>query len=117
MEIVNDTTNSSTERNNPPPPNALTPSITRPPSPHIAPPPQTLPSDPEPLNRKVTNRQILQPVPPSKRAPPEISREIISEESESVALFIPKELAEIVAVRQRRERAWHARFQICTSII
>ncbi|POS85267.1 hypothetical protein EPUL_004099 [Erysiphe pulchra] len=31
--------------------------------------------------------------------------------------FIPQELAEIVAIRQRRERAWHARILICTCVI
>ncbi|POS86106.1 hypothetical protein EPUL_002531 [Erysiphe pulchra] len=31
--------------------------------------------------------------------------------------FLPKELAEIVAIRQLRERAWYARLMICTTAI
>ncbi|KHJ33121.1 putative eka-like protein [Erysiphe necator] len=31
--------------------------------------------------------------------------------------FLPKELADIIAIRQRRERAWHARLRICTTMI
>ncbi|KHJ31620.1 putative eka-like protein [Erysiphe necator] len=33
------------------------------------------------------------------------------------SIYLPKELAEIIAVRQRRERVWHARLTICTSVI
>ncbi|KHJ36056.1 putative eka-like protein [Erysiphe necator] len=31
--------------------------------------------------------------------------------------FSQEELAEIIAFRQSRERAWHARFMICTTVI
>ncbi|KHJ32970.1 putative eka-like protein [Erysiphe necator] len=31
--------------------------------------------------------------------------------------FFPKELPDIIAIRQRRERAWHARLLVCTTII
>ncbi|POS81682.1 hypothetical protein EPUL_006713, partial [Erysiphe pulchra] len=31
--------------------------------------------------------------------------------------FLPKEFAEIVAIRQRHERAWHARLMTCTAPI
>ncbi|KHJ30482.1 putative eka-like protein [Erysiphe necator] len=31
--------------------------------------------------------------------------------------FLPKELAEVIATRQRRERAWHVRVMICTTVL
>ncbi|KHJ30755.1 putative eka-like protein [Erysiphe necator] len=37
--------------------------------------------------------------------------------SDAANTFLPKELAEIVANRQRRERAWHPRLMLCTTVI
>ncbi|POS86623.1 hypothetical protein EPUL_003797 [Erysiphe pulchra] len=53
------------------------------------------PSNPVPQSKTIDRRHILKPVAPSKRP----------------------ELADIIATRQRRERAWHARLMICTTAI
>ncbi|KHJ36343.1 putative eka-like protein [Erysiphe necator] len=57
------------------------------------------------FNTSVANRQIRGPVPPSKHVLLEISHNDIGEGMK------------IVAIRQRRERAWHARILNCTSVI
>ncbi|POS82282.1 hypothetical protein EPUL_005351, partial [Erysiphe pulchra] len=56
------------------------------------------------------------PLPPLN---PEITTKIIdgSDKSEVKNAFLPKELADIIATRQRHERAWHARLMICTTAI
>ncbi|POS84290.1 hypothetical protein EPUL_004346 [Erysiphe pulchra] len=85
-----------------PPPIPPVPPIPNSPSP-IAPPP--------PLEK-----YHLQPLSPSKRPIPERFLKIKSN-SDVANAFIPQELAEIIAARQRRERAWHARLIICTVVI
>ncbi|POS82231.1 hypothetical protein EPUL_006828, partial [Erysiphe pulchra] len=65
--------------------------------------------------QSAVGRQIFKPVGPSirtitERPTPSCSNKIITRNA-----FLPKELAEIVAIRQRRERAWHARLMICTN--
>ncbi|KHJ33579.1 putative eka-like protein [Erysiphe necator] len=76
----------------------------------------------QPLDTQVPNislaeRQILKPIAPSKRPIPDRipqnSREITGVEN----AFLPKELAETIAARERRERAWHVRVMICTTVL
>ncbi|KHJ34215.1 putative eka-like protein [Erysiphe necator] len=69
---------------------------------------------PPPLSH---GRQILKPVAPSKRPIIERPTPSCSNKINIENAFLPKELAEIVAIRQRRERAWHARFMICKTAI
>ncbi|POS83689.1 hypothetical protein EPUL_006258, partial [Erysiphe pulchra] len=99
------------------PPISPIPQLTHPPDPFNSSQPPHPPSTSTPLNTSVANRQIREPVPPSKRILPDISHNDVGEEMSDVSKFIPQELAEIVAIRQRRERAWHARILICTSVI
>ncbi|KHJ36396.1 putative eka-like protein [Erysiphe necator] len=47
---------------------------------------------------------------------PERPQQNNKNESDVANAFLPRELAEIVAMRQRRERAWHARIMICTTV-
>ncbi|POS83903.1 hypothetical protein EPUL_004719 [Erysiphe pulchra] len=89
--------------------------------------PSTSPNSPSPfvspipplnlqLPIKTTDgRQILKPVAPSKR--PVTERPYLTNKPNFGNAFLPKELAEIVAIRQRCERAWHARLMICTAAI
>ncbi|POS84556.1 hypothetical protein EPUL_004152 [Erysiphe pulchra] len=62
-------------------------------------------------------RQILKPVAPSKRPVTERPIQNSRDKSETENAFLPKELADIIATRQRRERAWHARLMLCTTVI
>ncbi|KHJ35827.1 putative eka-like protein [Erysiphe necator] len=114
MEISQETQAPSTETSNQPPPIPPIPPIPNSPSPFATP---TTPSDSQLPNNNIVGRPILKPTAPSKRPAsvkiPQISRDNIGVEN----LFLPKELAEIIATRQRRERAWHARVLICTTVI
>ncbi|POS82386.1 hypothetical protein EPUL_004785 [Erysiphe pulchra] len=94
-------------------------------SPHIPPipifpSPFTSPSSPlnlRPLTKNTDGRKILKSIAPSKRP---VTERYTLNDSNKINIgnaFLPKELAEIVAVRQRRERAWHARLMICTTTI
>ncbi|KHJ34047.1 putative eka-like protein [Erysiphe necator] len=75
------------------------------------------PSNLEIPSKTVDSRQILKPVAPSKRLvtgrPTLNNRDKLEIEN----AFLPKELVDIIAIRQRRECAWHARLQICTTMI
>ncbi|POS82700.1 hypothetical protein EPUL_003942 [Erysiphe pulchra] len=103
----------STELSHQLPPIPPVPPIPNSPSP-IAPPPP--PSKIPPSSNIAAGRQILQPVSPSKRQIPErLPNNKIN--SNIANAFIPQELAEIIATRQRRERAWHARLITCTTAI
>ncbi|KHJ35435.1 putative eka-like protein [Erysiphe necator] len=62
-------------------------------------------------------RQILKPVAPSKRPVTERPNQNGKEKPETQNAFLPKELADVIATRQRRQRAWHARLMICTTAI
>ncbi|POS86558.1 hypothetical protein EPUL_002249, partial [Erysiphe pulchra] len=99
------------------PPISPIPQSTHHPDPFNSSQPPQPPSTSTPLNTSVANRQIREPVPPSKRTLPDISHNDVGEEISNVSKFIPQELAEIVATRQRRERVWHARILICKSVI
>ncbi|KHJ31243.1 putative eka-like protein [Erysiphe necator] len=92
-----------------------------PPIPSIPNPPPLI-SSPPPLNleiptKTVDGRQILKPVAPSKRPLPENPQRKSRENSYIANAFLPQELTDIIATRQRRERAWHARLLICTTMI
>ncbi|POS87696.1 hypothetical protein EPUL_000502 [Erysiphe pulchra] len=55
--------------------------------------------------------------PPSKRPLPDRISKNSSENNDNLNVFLPKELAEIIATRQRRECAWHVRLMICTTVL
>ncbi|KHJ30976.1 putative eka-like protein [Erysiphe necator] len=61
--------------------------------------------------------QILKPVVPYKRPVTERPTQKRKENLDTSNAFLPKELADIIATRQRRRRAWHARLLICTTMI
>ncbi|KHJ30362.1 putative eka-like protein [Erysiphe necator] len=90
-----------------------------PPAPNPSPPlaPSPPPSLLSPSSNTAASRLILKPVAPSKRQLPERPISHINNNSNIANAFIPQELAEIIATRQRRERAWHARLIICTTVI
>ncbi|KHJ31148.1 putative eka-like protein [Erysiphe necator] len=112
---TNITTDSpSTETGHQPPPIPPVPPISNSPSPTA---PFTPPSNSAMSNTTIDCRQILKPVAPSKRHITERPTSESSDKSNSRNAFFPKELADIIAIRQRRERAWHARLLICTTII
>ncbi|POS82638.1 hypothetical protein EPUL_004536, partial [Erysiphe pulchra] len=114
MDISQETQAPSTERSHQPPP-----------IPHIPPIPISLspftsPSPPlylDPPTETTDCRKILKPTAPSKRPVTERPTPNSSNKQKIGNAFLPKELAEIFAIRQRRERAWHARLMICTTAI
>ncbi|POS86229.1 hypothetical protein EPUL_003090, partial [Erysiphe pulchra] len=79
--------------------------------------PSQPPSTSIPLNTTVANRLIHEPAPTSKSILLVISQNNIEKEMGHVSKFIPQELAENVAIRQRRECAWYARILNCTNFI
>ncbi|KAI0996157.1 hypothetical protein K3495_g12023 [Podosphaera aphanis] len=114
MDISQESQALSTERSQQPPPIPPIPPIHNP-SPPIASPSsssQTLPS-----TTSAAGRQMLKPVAPSKRPIPERPQHNSRDNSDIANAFIPKELAEIIATRQHRERTWHARLILCTTVI
>ena len=104
MDITQENQFLSTEKS---PEISPTPSIhssSLPPSPTAPPPP--LPPDPKSQSTTATtNRQILQPVPPSKRVLPDANQVNNLENLDDASSYLPRELADIIAIRQRRERA------------
>ncbi|KHJ31113.1 putative eka-like protein [Erysiphe necator] len=75
------------------------------------------PSNTEPQSKTLDNRQILKPVTPSKRPIAERPTQNGKDIFETQNAFLPKELADVIATRQLRERTWHARLMICTTAI
>ncbi|POS82947.1 hypothetical protein EPUL_005522, partial [Erysiphe pulchra] len=71
----------------------------------------------EPPSKTTDGKQILKPVAPSKRPVTERPTQKSSDKLNFGNAFLPKELAEIFAIRQRRERAWYAHLMICTIAI
>ncbi|POS83895.1 hypothetical protein EPUL_005052, partial [Erysiphe pulchra] len=67
--------------------------------------------------RQWTADKSSKPVAPSKRPITERPIQNNRDKSEIVNAFLPMQLAEIIAIRQRREHAWHARILICTTMI
>ncbi|POS82537.1 hypothetical protein EPUL_006570 [Erysiphe pulchra] len=113
MDLSHENQALSTDTSNKPPP---IPPI--PPIPNSLPPiaPPTPPSNSQLLNCTTSSRKILKPAIPIKRPIPERPQENNKTRSDVVNAFLPRELAEIVATRQRRERAWHTRIMICTTV-
>ncbi|KHJ36391.1 putative eka-like protein [Erysiphe necator] len=58
----------------------------------------------------------LKPAIPIKFPTPERPQKNNKNKSDVANVFLPRELAEIVETSQRRERAWHARIMICTTV-
>ncbi|KHJ32131.1 putative eka-like protein [Erysiphe necator] len=79
--------------------------------------PSSQPLDIQVPNKSLAGRQILKPSAPSKRPIPEKIPQNSRENTGVENAFLPKELAEIIAARQRRERAWHVRVMICTTVL
>ncbi|KHJ30634.1 putative eka-like protein [Erysiphe necator] len=104
----------STDSSNKPPPIPPIPPIPISPSPIASPP---SPLNLQSLTKNTDGRQILKPVAPSKRPGTERTTLNNSNKINIGNAFLPKKLADIVAIRQRRERAWHARLIICTTAI
>ncbi|POS84015.1 hypothetical protein EPUL_003912, partial [Erysiphe pulchra] len=97
------------------PPNLIIPTTTLSPSPTAPPPPLQTQSR---LNDPVTNRRILEPVLPSKRAAPDAVDLATSNQAievDQAQQYLPREIAEIFAARKRQEHAWHIRLIVCTS--
>ncbi|KHJ33976.1 putative eka-like protein [Erysiphe necator] len=112
MDISQESPAPSTESSNQPAPIPPIPSIPNTPSNF------TLPSPPlnlQPPTKTTSGGQILKPAAPFKRPVTERPSLNNSNQPNIGNAFLPKELAEIVATRQRRERAWHARLMICTT--
>ncbi|POS81813.1 hypothetical protein EPUL_006290, partial [Erysiphe pulchra] len=59
---------------------------------------------------------IFKPVPPSKRAAQHDAEPESRNEKNFSHAYLPRELANIIAARQRQKRAWHIRLSICASI-
>lgn len=112
MEISTEPQAPSTDTSQRPPPIPPVPLIPNS-SPPIA--SSSSPSNPTSSNTTLDSRQILKPVAPSKRPLPE--KPLSKNNSDIANAFLPQELADIIATRQRRERAWHARLMICTTVI
>ncbi|KAI1005068.1 hypothetical protein K3495_g3158 [Podosphaera aphanis] len=98
MDISQESQALSTERSQQPPPIPPIPPIHNP-SPPIASP--SSPSQTPPSTTSAAGRQMLKP----------------RDNSDIANAFIPKELAEIIATRQHRERTWHACLILCTTVI
>ena len=114
MEITQELQALPTESSHQPPPIPLVPPTPNS-SPLTAPPPP--PSNLEPSAKTTEGRQTLKPVAPSKRPTIERPTQNCRNEFNIENAFLPKELAEIIAARQRRERAWHVRVMICTTVL
>ncbi|POS84115.1 hypothetical protein EPUL_002931 [Erysiphe pulchra] len=110
MEISQESQAPSMETSNQPPP-------IHNPSPPIASSSSPPPSNPQPHINNLVNRKILKPAIPSKRLMQEKTSPKTGHNSDHANAFLPQELAEIIAIRQNRERAWHARLMICTTVI
>ncbi|POS86854.1 hypothetical protein EPUL_001769, partial [Erysiphe pulchra] len=79
--------------------------------------PSSQPSDTQIPNKSTVGRPILKPTAPSKRPTPDKTPQNSSEKTGIENAFLPKELREIIATRQRREHAWHVRVMICSTVL
>ncbi|POS82205.1 hypothetical protein EPUL_005827 [Erysiphe pulchra] len=104
----------SAESSKQPPPIPPIPPLLNSPSPFASPPP---PLNLESSAKMTDGRHILKPVAPSKRPVTDNATQNDKDKFEIQNAFLPKKLVEIFDIRQRRERAWHARLMICTSVI
>ncbi|KHJ36125.1 putative eka-like protein [Erysiphe necator] len=67
-----------------------------------------------------STRPILTPAAPSKRVAQSVAEQAsqsFEHESDQSYTYLPQELRQIIKQRRRRERAWHVRLSICTSVI
>lgn len=78
--------------------------------------PPSPPSNIPPSINSALSRQIPKSITPSKRPIPERLVHRNRNNSYIANAFIPQDLAEFIATRERRERAWHARFITCTTV-
>ncbi|POS83379.1 hypothetical protein EPUL_003191 [Erysiphe pulchra] len=69
------------------------------------------------MNPDQNGRQILTPVAPSKRLISGKPAQTSSDKFDIANAFPPQELVDIITTQQRRERAWHARLMLCTTVI
>ncbi|KHJ34354.1 putative eka-like protein [Erysiphe necator] len=115
MDISQESQALPTESSHLPSPIPPIPPIPNSPSPFAPPPPPPL--NLEPSAKMTYGRQILKPVAPSKRPIIERPTPSSSNNFNTENAFLPKELADVIATRQRRERAWHARLMLCTTVI
>ncbi|POS82083.1 hypothetical protein EPUL_006589, partial [Erysiphe pulchra] len=72
---------------------------------------------PQQLNGVIVGRKILKPTVPFKCTIPDKAPPNDGKNTDKDNAFLPKELAEVIATRQRRERAGHARILIRTTVI
>ncbi|KHJ33173.1 putative eka-like protein [Erysiphe necator] len=114
MEFSQESQAPSTESSQKPPPIPPIPPIPNPIPPIAS---SSFPSSPNTFNTTLDSRQILKHFAPAKRTLPEKPQDKSMNNSDIGNAFLPQELAEIIATRQRRERAWHARLMICTTVI
>ncbi|KHJ33521.1 putative eka-like protein [Erysiphe necator] len=78
--------------------------------------PPTPPSNSQTLSYSTASRNILKPTVLIQRPLPE--RPLLNNKNSPNAAnaFLPREFAEVVAIRQRRERTWYERLMICITI-
>ncbi|POS84834.1 hypothetical protein EPUL_005176 [Erysiphe pulchra] len=115
METSQETQAPLTEKSNqlpPIPPVPLVPPI--PVSPFATPPPSSCPQQ---LSMTVVGRPILKPAAPSKCPTSVRTPQNTSDNIEVENAFPSKELAEVIATCQRRERSWHECILIYTTVI
>ncbi|KHJ31861.1 putative eka-like protein [Erysiphe necator] len=77
----------------------------------------TPPPNPQLQTNHLVSRKILKSAIPSKRLVPEKTSQASGHNSDNENAFLPEEQAEIIAIRQGREHAWHARLMICATVI
>ncbi|KHJ35719.1 putative eka-like protein [Erysiphe necator] len=97
----------------PPPPAHSAPFPLSPSSPNI------LTSDNNCEHYTQSSRPILAPAAPSKRAAQCVAEQVsqsFEDESDQSHAYLPQDLRGIIKQRRRRERAWHVRLSICTSV-
>ncbi|POS82336.1 hypothetical protein EPUL_006306, partial [Erysiphe pulchra] len=114
MSISQESHAPSAESSKQPPPIPPIPPLPNSPSPFASSPP---PLNLESSAKMTDGRHILKLVAPSKRPVTDKATQNGKDKFEIQNAFLPKELAEIFDIRQRRERAWHVRLIICTSVI
>ncbi|POS84842.1 hypothetical protein EPUL_003598, partial [Erysiphe pulchra] len=114
MEISQESQAPSTDTSNQPPPIPTVSPIHNPSSPFAS---SSPPSETQLSNKITVGRPILKPTAPSKRPTSGRISQNCSESTDMENAFLPKELAEVIATRQRRERAWHVRVMICTTVL
>lgn len=114
MEISQESQAPSTDTSNQPPPIPTVAPIHNPSSPFAS---SSPPSETQLSNKITFGRPVLKLTAPSKRPTSGRIPRNCSESTDMENAFLPKELAEVIATRQRRERTWHVRVMICTTFL